>query len=152
MNGRLKCLEAQRIKCSLHTQRRRIVPPHCENNSFIISVLQWGWWWWCWWVGLLGAGQRDFESGLELTTKVTDNCRWNVESANWTHSATINCLRIHLPIAKMPDAILWRGAAGATGADAMGSRGRWAGRSFGHGCGSKLVRAARNNRPAFALN
>lgn len=102
MNGRLKCLQAQRIKCSLHTQRRRIVPPHCENNSFIISVLQWVWWWWCWWVGLLGAGQRDFESGLELTTKVTDNCRWNVESANWTHSATINCLRIHLPIAKMP--------------------------------------------------
>lgn len=61
------------------------LPPHCENNSFIISGLQWV------------ARRRG--RVLRLTTKVTDNCRWNVESANWTHSATINCLRIPYPIA-----------------------------------------------------
>jgi len=62
------------------------LPPHCENNSFIISALQWdddemG-------KGLRRGFRRGFrkgvekgisgaqeDSGLRLTTKVTDNCR-----------------------------------------------------------------------------
>lgn len=108
------------------------LPPHCENNSFIISGLQW-----------VASGRGRV---LGLTTKVTDNCRWNVESANWTHSATINCLRIRYPIACFyQDARCFQGVKDEVRMWSLLGKGfrSWV---------RQVAHPARNNRPAFVLN